>query len=172
MGLIKRNIINKTEKEMLTLYKTLVRPKLDYSIQAWKPFLKKDILVMEKVQRKFTKIIKDYEDLKYSDRIIKLGLTKLEDRYNRADLLEVFKILNGNSGGYPENFLLLSKRKGRGNSRKLFKKRCRLEICKHSFTHRVVDLWNKLPDEVILSKDVKTFKCKLDCHTRSARGYL
>ena len=43
VGLIRRNIINKTEEEMLILYKTLVRPTLDYCIPVWRPYLRKDI---------------------------------------------------------------------------------------------------------------------------------
>ena len=42
---------------MLILYKTLVRPILDYCSQVWKPFLKKDIKLVERVQKRFTKVI-------------------------------------------------------------------------------------------------------------------
>jgi len=57
IGLIKRCIINRSAEGMMTLYKTLVRPKLDYCIPVCRPYLKKDIKVLEKVQKRFTKLI-------------------------------------------------------------------------------------------------------------------
>ena len=57
-------------------------------------------------------------------------MTTLADRYNRADMIQVYKILNDESGTYPEDFLELSERAGRINSLKLFKKRCRLDLRK------------------------------------------
>ena len=53
---------------------------------------------------------------------------------------------------------------------KLYKKRNRLELCKQSFTSRIVDPWNDLPDEVILSADAKVFKFRFDLHMRDVRG--
>ena len=44
MGLIRRNILNKSEEMMLIMYKTLVRPIIDYCVPVWKPHYKKDIL--------------------------------------------------------------------------------------------------------------------------------
>ena len=57
VGLIRRNGINKSEEAMLILYKTLVRPALDYCIPMWRPNLKKDIVKLEKIQKRFTKMI-------------------------------------------------------------------------------------------------------------------
>ena len=71
---------------------------------------------------------------------------------------------------YPVDFLTLSDRPGRRNSLKLYKKRNYLDLCKHSFTSRVVDRWNALPDEVVLSADVNVCKGRLDYHMRDVRG--
>jgi ribonucleases P/MRP protein subunit RPP40 len=172
MGLIRRNIINKSPDGMIILYKTLVRPKIDYCIQVWRPFLKKDIQILERIQKKFTKMIKGYKDKSYAQRLNKLGITSLEDRHYRADMIQVFKILNNNKDIYPTDFLVSNNRLGRGHSLKLFKKRCNLEIRRHSFTFRVVDRWNRLPEEVILSRDVNDFKGKLDFHMRCTRGHF
>jgi len=51
LGMINRMFICKNKNLMLQLYKSLVRPKLEYCIQAWRPYLKKDINVLERVQR-------------------------------------------------------------------------------------------------------------------------
>ena len=56
--LIKRTITYKDQKIMLNLYKTLVRPHVKYCVSAWSPYYKKDKELLEKVQRRFTKMIK------------------------------------------------------------------------------------------------------------------
>jgi len=56
-GLIKRNIKNKDKKIMLHLYKSLVRPHVEYCSSAWSPHYKRDKLHIEKVQGRFTKMI-------------------------------------------------------------------------------------------------------------------
>ena len=60
--------------------------------------------------------------LKYEERLHKLSITTLEVRHNRADLIQVFKILNDISGTFPQDFLIRNERSGRGNSKKLYKK--------------------------------------------------
>ena len=50
----------------------------------------------------------------------------------------------------------------RSNGYKLFKKFCRLNVRKYSFSQRVVNDWNTLPIEVVQVPDVESFKTKLD----------
>ena len=50
----------------------------------------------------------------------------------------------------------------RGNCKKLFKSRPRLDIRKYSFSHRVVDIWNSLSDSVINAGTLNTFENRLD----------
>jgi len=170
VGLINRNIINKTEEEMLILYKTLVRPILDYCIPVWRPYLRKDINQLERIQKRFTKMISGCKKKTYMQRLEKLNLTTLEERHNRADMIQVYKVLNDRTNVYPAKFLELSDRQGRKNSLKLYKKRNRLELSRKGFTARVVDQWNNLPDRVILSADVIKFKSGLDFYMRDVRG--
>ncbi len=172
VGLIRRNISSKGIEGMMILYKSLVRPLMDYCIQVWKPYAKKDMKVMERVQKRFTKMIDGCKDKNYVQRLEKLGITTLEERYYRADMLQVYKILKDDKGIYPDNFLVLNDRPGRKNSVKLFKERSRLDLRKFSFTSRVVDHWNALPDAVILAADVNAFKSKLDKYMRDFKGQL
>ena len=61
---------------MLRLYQALVRPKLEYCVQAWRPYLKKDIDLLEKVQRMATRLMTSDKSLSYTDdRLQKFGLT-------------------------------------------------------------------------------------------------
>ena len=121
--MIRRNITNKTEEGMMILYKTLVRPVLEYCLPVWRPYYKGDIEKIEKVQKRYTKMIKGCKGKKYEERLDKLGVMSLEDRQLRADLIQVYKILNDNQNIYPPNFLVRNDRISRGNSLKLFKKR-------------------------------------------------
>ena len=77
------------EKQLIVpLYKAIVRPHLEYCIQAWWPYRKKDIDKLERIQRRATKMIPELRDL---GRLLQCGLTTLETRKLRGDQLEVLK---------------------------------------------------------------------------------
>ena len=77
------------------MYKAVVRPRLEYCIQAWRPYRKKDIDTLEHIQRRATKITPGLRDLSYEECLKECGLTTLETRRLRGDHIEVFKIFNG-----------------------------------------------------------------------------
>ena len=104
LGMIRRNITYKEKGLIVPLYKAIVRPHLEYCIQAWRPYLRKDIDILEKVQRRTTKLIAGLRDLSYDDRLKECGLTTLETRRLRGDQIEVFKILNGHENIDPNIF--------------------------------------------------------------------
>ena len=85
LGMVKRNFAYKSTTVILKLYKSLVRPHLDYCMQVWIPHLIKDRTILEKVglQARATKLIPSLKELPYSDRISRLNLTTLEDRRRR-----------------------------------------------------------------------------------------
>ena len=85
LGLIKRNIENKSQEIVSRLYKQLVRPHLEYAIQAWSPWLCKDKQLIEKVQRRAPKMIQGMCDLSYEEWLESTGLTTLEVRRARGD---------------------------------------------------------------------------------------
>ena len=67
-------------------------------------------------------MIKGYKDKNYDQRLVKLGVTSLSDRHYRADMIQVYKVLNDSLNIYPSDFLSKSSRIGRKNSLKLYKK--------------------------------------------------
>ena len=154
------------------LYKSLVRPHLDYCIQAWRPFLHKDIEVMEKVQRRATRLIEGFKLLSYEERLKRLNLTTLETRRIRADLIETYKIFNGLDRLDPEDFFEMSQVKStRGHRYKIFKKSFKSNLGRYSFGNRVIEEWNSLPELVVLADSLNKFKSLLDHHLRQVRGF-
>ena len=65
LGLIRRNIMYKEKQVIVPLYKAIVRPHLEYCIQAWRPYRKKSIDKLERIQRRATKMIQELRDLSY-----------------------------------------------------------------------------------------------------------
>ena len=106
MGIIYRSFTYKGRDIMLSLYKSLIRPLIEYCVKAWSPYLVKDVIKLEKVQRRFTKMIPEIRDLSYADRLKTLGLTTLATRRVRGDLIETFKLMKGlESIDYEELFM-------------------------------------------------------------------
>ena len=80
LGLIYRTFSNKSMKIIKPLYVSIVRPHLDYCVQAWRPHLMQDIDILEKVQKRATKIIFGLKESRYEVRLRILGLITLEER--------------------------------------------------------------------------------------------
>jgi ribonucleases P/MRP protein subunit RPP40 len=85
------NYLNKVL--FLVLYGTYVRPHLEYCIQVWAPYYRKDIHLLEKVQERARKLVKCISKLNCTERQKYLGLYLLERRGRRGDLIETYKIL-------------------------------------------------------------------------------
>ena len=143
LGLIRRNIVYKEKELIIPLYKTIVRPHLEYCIQAWS----------------------------YEMRLKECGLTTLETTRLRGDQIEVFKILNGYEN-IDRNivFTVKEERRTRGHGVTLAKKQCRLDIRKFSFSQRTVNEWNRLSADCVGASSVNIFKNKIDIYQRRA-GY-
>ena len=92
---LKRTFVSRDAGIWNKLYKTYVRPHLEFAVAAWSPHMKKDIAMLEKVQRRATKIPNALKGLAYEDRCKTLGLTDLTTRRARGDLLTRFKIDKG-----------------------------------------------------------------------------
>ena len=89
-------------------------------------------------------------------------------------MIEVFKIVSGLEGLKEEEFFTRAANSSnnyftRGNSKKLTKKRVKLDIAKYSFGNRIVNDWNNLPDDVVQAGSVDAFKGRLDKYLKHVR---
>ena len=65
LGMIKRNIVFRSKLVVIKLYKALVRLRLEYCVQAWSPYVKKEIMMLERVQRRATRLIEGFKKHAY-----------------------------------------------------------------------------------------------------------
>ena len=90
-------------------------------------------------------------------------LTTLETRTLRGDQIEVFKIVNGYEDVDRNMFFKLKEgSRTRGHKAALIKEQCRLDMRKYSFSQRVINEWNKLPNDCVNASSVNMFKNRID----------
>uniref|UniRef100_A0A8C5LY07 Reverse transcriptase domain-containing protein n=1 Tax=Leptobrachium leishanense TaxID=445787 RepID=A0A8C5LY07_9ANUR len=174
LACIKRGVHSRDENIILPLYKSMVRPHLEYAVQFWAPVLKKDIISLEKVQRRATKLIRGMEGLSYEERLTSLNLFSLEKRRLRGDLITLYKYIRGHYQPLSDNlFINRTIHRTRGHKFRLEERKFSLKHRKGYFTVRTIKLWNSLPVEVVGSESVQTFKKRLDdfLQTQNIKGY-
>ena len=144
----------------LALYKTMVRPHLEYASAVWAPRYKKDQIAIENVQRRATRMVRELAGLSYIERNRKCGLPTLEYRRQRADMIQVFKFVHKLDFVSADLFDIRDTR--RGHKYKFFKRRFRTSARQNVFSNRVVDTWNSLPEYVVDAPSIDSFKRRIN----------
>ena len=164
LGLISKVFECKDSDVVLKLYKSLVRPLLEYNNTIWGPHYIMDQRKTEAVQRRATRMITTCSDMSYIDRLHHLNLPSLQYRRLRGDLLLLYQIINNHYNINTENLLTFSNTTTRGHTMKLFKPHTNCLSRSSFFSVRVINDWNSLPQTVIESNSPNQFKNLLDRH--------
>jgi hypothetical protein len=173
LGIINRTVRNKRKDIIIRLYKTLVRPQLEFCTTVWNPSYIKDKALIERIQHRVTKMIPSLKHLSYEDRLSQSNLLTLEERRNRADLIEVYKMANGLSSVPLERmFKMNPDSRTRGHKWKLMKPHCALDIRRHFFSDRVINRWNSLHSSVVEAATLNSFKSRLENQRCAQMGLL
>ena len=143
------------------LYNQRIRPHLDYGMTACPPGSSAESKLLEAVQSKATAMVWGLKRLNYEERRKNLGLMTLEQRRERGDLIEVFKMLKGLTRINPEVFWEV--RDARGGPRLVKEMAANGRKQRQTFfSYRVIQKWNLLPADVKAAKSLDSFKNRLD----------
>lgn len=165
IALVRKCFSKITLETFNTIYKSIIRPHLEYCNQVWHPYMRKHVNLIENVQRRATRLVSQLRDLDYESRLRELNLPTLAYRRKRGTMIEMFKLTNQlyNSNA-SDRLFELNPRISRGNQTKVVTKMGRLQSRRNCFTVRAATDWNNLPEEVTSSPTLNIFKRRLDRH--------
>ena len=152
LGLLKRTVGSKNKEIFSMLYKSLVRPILEYACPVWSPHLVKDILAIEKVQRRASRIALGQKprEMPYEERCKLLNWNSLQHRREYLSLVECYKTVFGLNGlDFNDYFECCRSKSTRANHPfKTQTKSARINAFKYSFFVRIIKEWNNLPNHL------------------------
>jgi hypothetical protein len=152
-------IKTKTATIATIAFYTFVRPLLEFSSVIWNPYLISDVKRIESVQRRFTKSINYLHTSSYPERLLNLCVDSLQCRRVKADLIFCYKLLHGQIDVQTDDFVVLANSINlRGNRYKLAKSIITTTRDANFYSNRIVNIWNDLPDSIVMASTVSLFK--------------
>ena len=166
LGVIKRSIGTNKQDVFSQLYKSLVRPILEYVAPVWSPYLIKDIVVLEKVQRRASRLALRQKrgEMSYEHHCSLLKWQTLEKRREFLSLVQWYKIVFGiDHLPFPDFFEFAKSTRTRANhDYKLYLRRAVCNCYKIIFFRIFVRKWNDLPGYIVHAESVSVFKSRLE----------
>ena len=152
-------------KTWLKLYNTYVKPSMMYSCEAWRPCNQEDIVKLEAVQKRALRMAGGQGERNYRDFCREVGLNTVEEQLNEADMVRVFRIMNGDDNIEKETFWKLEGAREGAGRRRFKEKEIRRTVAlqrkdtrKNSFASRTQDPWNALSNTVKSAKNPSQFR--------------
>ena len=155
---IRRTFISLSPDFLSNMFEVFVRPHLEYCVQVWNPVYVGDIEMMEKVQNRYTRLLRHGNILTHEQRNKLLNITSHQTRRLRGDLIYTYKLLNSTL------FTPSYETRTRGHTKKISVELSRNNIRMHSFAVRSVAAWNSLPEHIVSAETLECFKARLDEH--------
>ena len=176
LGQMQRAFHYRTKSTLVPIYKAFIRPKLEFSVAAWSPWMEMDKQALEKVQERLIRLLSDAKGKTYEEKLKDVGLTTLTERRRRGDAIETFKTLNGFNRVDKNQWFRIETEEQRptrrnvmiteeGEKRKknvLKVESARLDVRKYFFNIRAANIWNEIPVDVREKNTVNGFKASYD----------
>ena len=139
LGLIKRTFNSLDVESFLTLYKNLVRSIIDYGGSVYFPKTKKNTQLLENIQKHATKLLPEFKDLTYTERLIRLNLLTLHYRRKRYNLIQLYRIVHGFDEIEPGKLVDFNDNCTRVHLFKIQKPSCKKKLRMDSFPIRCIN---------------------------------
>ena len=153
----------------LTVYKSLIRSIIDYGSTVYYPSTKKNIQLIENIQRRATRIVPELKGLSYPERLRELNLPTLLYRRRRFDMIQIFKLVHGLEDINSSSFFEFNDNPTRGHIYQIYKPAVNKTLRKNCFPIRCIDDWNQLDEDTVTCDSVLSFKTRLDKKWRDRR---
>ena len=161
-GVIKRSFSYMNKTVFLQLYKTLIHSTVDYGIVVWFPTSKKNIQLIENIQKRVTKIVPELKGLTYEERLRSLNLPTLLYRRQRYDMIQIYKIINGCDDIETSKFFTFNDNNTRGHIFRIEKQQVNKSLRLNAFPSRCINEWNNLTEDIVCKSSVDSFKIAID----------
>ena len=169
LGQLSRAVTYRDKNTFLRLFRTYVRPHVDYCAPAYSPWTQGDKDILENVQRRAIGMVTNFKGRTYEEKLAEAGMVTLETRRLRGDLLQAYRVLHGVDDVDPSKwFTMAQERNGATSTRhtsgalNVERGEGRGEVRRNFWSQRVAEPWNNLPDEVKTAKSLNDFKNGID----------
>ena len=158
-------------RTFMQLYKVYVRPHLEYCVQAWSPYTQADKDKLEQVQKRAVNMVAGLRGRTYEQKLMEVGLTTLEERRIRGDMIQTSRILNGIDQVEASTWFTMATdrdRAGAAHTRhstdttRIVEGVSKIDVRKNFFSQRVPRYWNSLPETTRQQQTVLGFKAAYD----------
>ena len=162
LGLVYKLFHTKSPKSLIRLYKSFVRPILEYACLIWNPSTIEQTNKIERVQKRFCRMFHEIRHLSYKEQLSYLGIFSLRARRIRYQLISIFKIYNQITRvDFDTLFTLVRHKRTRGNSLAILPQFSNSNLRLNFFTVTSISLWNKLADADVNAPNLSIFKYRL-----------